>query len=328
MIDQLLRSRRGLLVVGAALALVAFALVVVLLNQKSSTGTNGEPTATVGLTTATTTAALDATAVALPSPTISIPPNQAVVAAMDIPAGTKLLNAAAVQKYFKDTPVVGPLTVEDVMTSTELLASQAGTSEMIQIPAPIKRGSFISRQALDVQPLSPPDSLSYQVRPGRVAETIQVPTLSADNVAIRSGDYVDLFLTLYRNYDLSSRTANPPQPVHSGPIQTQQLISGVRVISATVLPGTGGVYMLELTPQDAALVKYVKDAAGQIDLTLLSADDVQTRAASPRTIPVVPEYFITPEAIVRGTPQGNGVPYPFDTPLPTFTPVPTAVSKP
>lgn len=328
MIDQLLRSRRGLLVVGAALALVAFALVVVLLNQKSGTSSpKSAPTATMGLTTPTTTTAMGIPIV-VPSPTTTILPNQAVVAAQDIPAGTKLLNAAAVQKYFKDTPVVGPLTVEDVMTSTGLLESQVGISETIRIPALIKRGSFVSRQALEVQPLSPPTSLAYQLRPGRVAETVQVPTLAADDLRIQSGDYVDMFLTLYRNYDLSSRTSNPPQTIHSGPIQTQQLISNVRVLATTVITGTGGVYTLEVTPEDAALIKYVKDSAGQIDLALVSADDVQTQAASPKTIPIVPEYFLTPEAVVRGTPQGNGVPFPFDTPLPTLTPVPTAVSKP
>ena len=329
MIDQLLRSRRGLLVVGAALALVAFALVVVLLNQKSSTNSPaGTPTAVVGSITPTTTLAQGVPTV-MPSPTISILPNQAVIATQDIPAGTLLLNAAAVQKYFKDTPVVGPLTVEDVLTSTGVLASQVGVSETIRIPALIKRSSFVNRQTLDIQPLSPPSSLSYQVRPGRVAETVQVPTLAADNVGIQAGDYVDVFLSLYRNFDLSSRTANPPDSTHSGPLQTQQLISGVRVLATTVITGTGGVYTLELTPQDAALVKYVKDTAGQIDLTLISADDVQTRAQSPKTIPVVPEYFLTPEAVVRGTPQGTGgVVYPFDTPLPTLTPIPTAVSKP
>lgn len=313
MFSSLTRSSRGLLIIGAALAVAAFALVVLLLNQKSAT--NKTATSATVVATATLsggdTSALDATA----TPAVGL---QEVIAVRNVPTGTQFTDPATIALYFKNQPVP-PLAAApmDAVASTDALASSL-ISNTIRLTSNVKQGTVLTTDSFELEPFSPPYSEAYQVRPGRVAESIQVPSLNADNGAIKDGDFVDVFLTL-PDKDLSAYTFSPPTTL-SGSDQTQQILQDVRVVSATPITNT---YTLELTPQDALMVKFVKDNGGTIDLALMSSVDVKTQAAQPKTNAVVPQYFQTPMAYVKGTPQGNGLISPFDTPLPTLTPVPT-----
>lgn len=311
MFNRLARNRRSLLIIGAALAVAAFALVVLLLNQTASKTPTAAPIPTLVATIP-------------PGPgTVIVPPTATVVTGEgvgpsevtvihDVPSGTKLSDIGSLSLYFKTQPAVGALP-QNAITSTDVLATDL-VSNTVQMLTTVKRGTVLTADAFQLLPFSPPGSISYQVRVGRVAESVSVPLINADNGGIVSGDFVNVLLTLH-DRDLSAATANSPDPANNGPIQTQELLPDIRVIDATPT----GMYTLELTPQQALLIKYVKDYGGSVDLVLMSATDVKSQAAQPKTNAVVPNYFLTPVTLVKGTPQGNGVLFPFTTPIPTPT---------
>jgi Flp pilus assembly protein CpaB len=319
-----LRSSRGMLVIGAVLAVVAFVLVVVLLNQKSTTTPSAtgtpQPTATAGP--------------ALPSatPTVGLSVVQAV---QRVPAGTRLTSDAEIHAYFEDVPVtIIPTDAAETVTSIAQWETDthviSGTTFIgaLEITNPINKGSVLRTGDYRVLPVPPLNSLSYQIEPGRVAEAIQLAPLFADNGQIMAGDYVDLLLTI-RQHAVDSRLWDSPL-YQSGAYETQEIVSTAKVLAVAPLGASGSVYTLSLPIQDALLVKYVKDAGGTVDMVLIAADDVKNQTVQPRTNAIVPEYFLTPQPPVRGTPgvsgsptatAVNGVPYPFVTPLPTLTPV-------
>lgn len=321
-----LRSSRGMLVIGAVLAVVAFVLVVVLLNQKSSTTSTG----TQGTPLPTATAGPEQPSV---TPTVGLSVVQAV---QKVPAGTRLTSDAEIHAYFKDVPVP-PNTIipADTITSIGQWESDthviSGTTFIgaLQIISTINQGSALRAGSFKVLPIPPFNSLSYQVDPGRVAESIQLAPLFADNGTIVTGDYVDLLLTI-RQHAVDSHLWDSPL-VSSGAYETQELVSTAKVVQAVPVgaAGAGYVYTLALPIQDALLVKYVKDTGGIVDMVLIAADDIKNQTVQPHTNAIVPEYFLTPQPAVRGTPgvssspsptPVNGVPYPFVTPLPTLTP--------
>lgn len=326
---QLLRSSRGMTVVGVALAVVAAVLVVYLLTSKSNTPSNASSTGT-----ATPSGPTDTATAILPTatPTLTL---AAITAVQNVPAGTHLNNLVDVVRYFKDQPL-SPNTAIDsnavtsgtmawLTSDTKVLSGTSFLGGSIVIIKPIKQGTPLLTTDYRVLPVPPPNSYAWQMDPGRVAESVQVPTTSADDMGIVPGDFVDVLLTLHQK-ELSSFQSNPPDPLNSGSMESQQLISDTRVITALDLPAGGAVYTLEMPVQDAVLLKYAKDTSATIDLVLVSAADVKTQAASPSTKAVLPEYFLTPRAILRGTPTNDGVPYPFASPRPTFTPVSTPAS--
>ncbi|HVA92166.1 MAG TPA: hypothetical protein VNL71_20260 [Chloroflexota bacterium] len=328
---QVLRSSRGMTIVGIVLAVAAAVLVIVLLNQKSNTST---PTITATATpsgpTSTATAILPTA-----TPTITI---AAITAVQNVPAGVRLNNLVDVVRYFKDEPLSPNVPIDsNAVTSgtigwltndTKVLSGTTFLGGSILITKPIKKGAPLLTTQYRVLSVPPPNSYAWQMDPGRVAESVQVSTTSAADLGIVPGDFVDILLTV-RQRELNSLNSNPPTSITAplgGPFETQQLISDTKVISAlTNLAGGGAVYTLEMPLQDALLLKYVKDSTGTIDLVLVSGPDVRTQAASPSTKAVVPEYFLTPRAILRGTPSTNGVPYPFASPRPTLTPVSSPV---
>jgi Flp pilus assembly protein CpaB len=316
-----------MLVIGAILAVVAFVLVVMLLNQKSTTSSTSTQS---GTPSATATAGPDLPSV---TPTVGLSVVQAV---QKVPAGTKLTSDAEIHAYFKDVPVP-PNTIIPADTVTSIGQWETDTHVIsgttfigaLQIITTINQGSPVRAANYRVMPIPPFGSLSYSVDPGRVAESIQLAPLFADNGLIMPGDYVDLLLTI-RQHAVDSRLWDSPL-VTSGAYETQELVSTAKVVAMVPPAGAvGGVYTLALPIQDALLVKYVKDSGGIVDMVLIAADDVKNQTAQPHTNAIVPEYFLTPQPAVKGTPgvsgsptatPVNGVPYAFVTPLPTLTPV-------
>jgi Flp pilus assembly protein CpaB len=313
-------------VVGAALAVVAAVLVIYLLTSKSNTPSNATQigTATPSGPTATATVILPTA-----TPTLTL---AAITAVQNVAAGTHLNNLVDVVRYFKDEPLSPNVSIDSnavtsgtmswLTSDTKVLSGTTFLGGSIEIIKPIKKGAPLLTTDYRVLSVPPPNSYAWQMDPGRVAESVQLATTSAADLAIVPGDYVDVLLTV-RQRELNSLTSNPPTSLN-GPFETQQLISDTKVISAlTNLAGGGAVYTLEMPLQDAVLLKYVKDSSGTIDLVLVSGSDVRTQAAQPSTKAVVPEYFLTPRAILRGTPSNVGIPYPFASPRPTLTPVST-----
>ncbi|MDB5057176.1 MAG: Flp pilus assembly protein RcpC/CpaB [Chloroflexi bacterium] len=317
---QMMRSSRGLLVIGGVLAVAAFVLVVVLLNNKSTPTAVILPTPTVGTPLPT----------AIPTVGLGV-----VVAVRDIPAQTKFTNLTSVYANFKDVslgtgsaqPANAVNSINDWVTTDTRILSNTSFLGTILITQPIRRNSPLLTTNYKVLPISPLLSLANQINPGRVAMSVQLTGTQADNLQVLPGDFVDLLLTIrQRETDsLLSSPADASSLAAHGPLETQQLISNARVVAVglPVAPGSPQMFTLELPLQDALLLKYVKDSTGTIDMVLISAGDVKNQTVQPKTHAIFPEYFTTPQAIVKGTPQGNGLPNVFVTPIPTPTSKPS-----
>jgi Flp pilus assembly protein CpaB len=328
---QMMRSSRGLLVIGGVLAVVAFVLVVVVLNGKSNN-------ATPPVVLATSTPA------GSPQPTDSPTVTFGYVAAVHkIAAGTKYTDATSIYRDFKNVAlgtgtIQPPFAVNSInewlTTDTRVLSGTAFLGTIL-VTKDIRQSDPLLTTDYKVLPVSPLFSLAYQIDAGRVAETITMSQANADNLQILPQDFVDILLTI-RQRETDSLNSNLPtsiSPPNAGPFETQQLISNVRVVAVS-LPSAPAANVaasenitLELPVQDALLLKYVKDTSGSMELVLLSSVDVRDQTVQPKTKAVFPEYFLTPEAVIKGTPQGNGVPYVMVTPKPTLTPKPTPVAR-
>ncbi|MGH2344112.1 MAG: hypothetical protein ACRDG4_02725, partial [Chloroflexota bacterium] len=94
---QVLRSSRGMTVIGIVLAVAAAVLVIVLLSSKSNPSNSSAPTATPSGPTDTETPILPTA-----TPTLTL---AAVAAVQNVPAGTHLNNLVDVYRYFKDQPL-------------------------------------------------------------------------------------------------------------------------------------------------------------------------------------------------------------------------------
>ena len=317
---QMLRSSRGLLVIGGVLAVVAFVLVLVVVNNNNANKAIvavAQPTSVPGTPTATP----------FPTPVLG-----QVVAIRSVPAQMKFDNMGLVNAYFKTlllangaTQPIGSVNslMEWVTTDTHVLSPTTGLFiGTIEITQPITKGSALTTSAYRVLPVAPVGSIAYSLDPGRVAETIQLTNLQAANLKVMPGDFVDLLLTI-RQHEVDSLVSNPQASGSSntqGAVETQQLISNAKIVDVGLPTATGTqVYTVELPLQDALLLKYVKDTFGTVDMVLMSADDVRNETAQPKTHAIFPEYFATPVTIAKGTSQGNGVPNVFVTPRPTPT---------
>ena len=152
---------------------------------------------------------------------------------------------------------------------------------------------------------------------------------------------LDVLLSIHER-DLDSLITDPPNAA-AGPIETQQLISSVKVLN--VLPVAGGqpgfAYTLAMPLQDALMLKYVKDTVGTLDLVLILAANVKRPAIpSPgRPMPwclntVTPiatakatvSVTVTPVPGIVGTPRPKGVLNVFVTPILTPTPRSTSTA--
>jgi Flp pilus assembly protein CpaB len=325
-----------MLVLGVGLAVLAFVLVLFVLRSgatpttTSSTQVTALPTMTVAAGTPLPTA----------TPTVAV---QEVVAAVDIPAGTRLTTISQVYSLFKVNQLPNSATVPaDVVTdigdwlqSTKVISGTDFFGALVMTQK-LKRGDPLLTTDYTAPPFSPPNSLSYAIDPGRVAISVQVPALAADNQHILPGDYVDILLSI-RQRDLDSLNTDPPNAA-AGPMETQQLIANAKVVDVSLVPGQPSpvyAYTIEMPLQDALMLKYIKDTVGTLDLVLISAADVKGQLAQPKTNAVVPEFFLTPLATVKGTavpgvagtPRGKGVPNVFVTAIPTPTPRDTSTPQ-
>jgi Flp pilus assembly protein CpaB len=316
-----------MLVLGVGLAVIAFVLVLFVLRSGSTPAATppavtAPPTATVGNGTPLPTA----------TPTVAV---QEVVAAVNVPAGTRLTNLSQVYAMFKvnvlpNGSVVPPDAVTDIgdwLQSTKVISGTDFFGALVMTQK-LKRGDPLLTEDYTAPPFSPPNSLSYDMDPGRVAISVQLPPLAADDQLILPGDYVDILLSIHER-DLDSLITDPPSAA-AGPVETQQLISNAKVLTVSLIPGgqPGVAYTIEMPLQDALMLKYVKDTVGTLDLVLISAADVKGQLLQPKTNAVVPEFFATPLVPVKGTavpgvvgtPRGKGVPNVFVTPILTPTP--------
>jgi pilus assembly protein CpaB len=238
--------RRGwiLVVLGLILAISAGAMVyVVLQNQRVEAQEQAE---------------LRAQELAAPVPTTKLP-----VAARPLEPGTVI----TAQDYeLKDFP----LDLVPVMA----ISDTAGLDSKILVQ-PVGQGeTFRSSEFLGGSGAA----ISQQLTQGEVLFAFPIVDLLSQSNLIQDGDHLDLLLTIQQKgpngEELGKATAITLQNIEVFKVLRPQVTEDEQQPRATAL-------LFSMKPEDAVLVKFVKDSGGTIDFTLRSPQDQDTYQAPP-----------------------------------------------
>ncbi|HZS87616.1 MAG TPA: hypothetical protein VFE42_09030 [Chloroflexota bacterium] len=281
MLNKLLHNSRNLLIIGALLAAVAFALTFMVLNKAQ-----GNPVAIAGNNQTPVAAA--PTATPIPAPML--------VAQSDIPAFTAFTDTKSVRQYFKEQPVKGYVNPNYVQGYTGFadLLTQGPRHLMFKL----SKGDTLLNSELISNTVAGAIDYAGLLNTGEVAESVSVQPVAADNGNIQPSDHVDMLLTLkldltkaqaaQRAFFTNNGTTLGPSTLPftwvGNLLETQTTLQNLRVLSVS-----GTNYTLALTHQDALVLKWVKDYNGTIDLVVRASDDSGKKPKLTTTQPIWPD---------------------------------------
>ncbi len=221
------------------------------------------------------TTAQEAEALAKQTPKV-----QVVVALADLPERAPITQAAVSTALVPEhvVPANAATDVSDVVGKYPLVA--------------IYRNEVVNTSKLaESEATSGP---SFTLKPGMVAVTFPGSDLLTPTGAVRTGDRVDILLTL------SLAKAVPTQPGGQAAMTlpptsavSQTLLQNVEVLRIGAFPtgageaSAGKGVTFQVSHQDALILKWAKDSGGQIDLVLRHPSDrepVDTEAITPNYI--------------------------------------------
>ena len=266
MLNKIVRSSRNLFILGALLAVVAFALAFSVLSKAQQTPTSN----------------------AAPPPPTPIPA-PALVARANLPVMTQITDPqTAISQYFRIMPVKGyimPDYVKGPQGLSELIA-QGPRHLAVSLAAgqPLLASELISNSA--------PGAVDYSslLLPGEVAETVSVQPTGAGNGNIQPSDHVDVLVS-YNVTTKDNLAAGTPGIDHTI-VPPQTWVSQTTLENLRVLNVTGTNFTLAMSHQDALILKWAKDSNGMIDLIVRSADDSGSKPRFFSTTAVLPDFVL------------------------------------
>ncbi len=195
---------------------------------------------------------------AQPLPTMKLP-----VAARSLEPGMTLSSADYVLKPFP-LDLVPPSAISDtVALDNKVLARTVSQGETFQ------PSQFLGSQG---------GTLSQQIKPGNVLFAFPIVDLMSKSNLLHDGDHIDLLLTL-------PVKAADGQDTSKATGFTLQNIEVFKVLRPTAednkSAGDATALLCSLPPQDAVIIKSIKDSGGTIDFTLRSPADKEPFEASP-----------------------------------------------
>ena len=211
---------------------------------------------------------------------------QIIVAEQPIaPRGTIQRNQVNPKSWPKE--FVPPGAITDVTRVVNRLAATR-----IEQGQPIVATMLISRPV----PVATGSDASYIIPVGKVAVAFPINPIAAVAGGIREGDFVDLIVS----YPLAA-PANTPQsntPQSTVRQVTQYALQNVEILRIGAWPATGqgsqadanrdlSVVTFVVDPQDALVLKFLRETATEVQFALRAAGDTAQR----RTEPVIIEYI-------------------------------------
>ena len=177
------------------------------------------------------------------------------VAARQLEAGSQIATADYVMKDF-------PL---DLVPITAI--SNTAELETKTLISTVAQGeTFHATQFLGAKSAT----ISQQIEPGNVVMAFPINDLLSQSDVIEDGDRLDLLLTI----DKPTTNGNTPSKVS---VMTVQNVTVLQVLKAAATEdkaeGKPTALLLSIKPEDAVMIKYVKDSGGIIDFTLRSTID-------------------------------------------------------
>lgn len=174
-----------------------------------------------------------------------------------------------------------PLTAEDIVIKeypVDLVPSGAVTNtvdlEQRVLIRSVDAGELIQRRLLLGESGT---AISQEIRQGYVLFAFPIMDLMTQSQIIMDGDRIDLLLTL---------PVVTPDGTSAGRVSalTLQNIEVFKVLRATDEegnPGEATAMLLSMEPQDAVMLKFIKDSGGTLDFALRSPLDVDDFTAPP-----------------------------------------------
>jgi pilus assembly protein CpaB len=213
-------------------------------------------------------AAQAAPTAAPPVPTLRLP-----VAARPLEPGLTLGSADYVLKDFPLDLVPVSAISETADLEGQYLVNPVGQGETFN------KAQFLGSQAA---------TLSQQIQPGKVLFAFPIVDLMSKSNLIQDGDYVDLLLTI----GIDKQDGQEPEKVTAYTLQNIEVFKVLRTAAQEGQQvGDPAALLCSLTPEQAVLIKAVKDAEGTIDFTLRSPADKEPYQAPSYNEPKLIERF-------------------------------------
>ncbi|MCL6542132.1 MAG: Flp pilus assembly protein CpaB [Roseiflexus sp.] len=256
------RSGWILLTLGVLLAIGAGALVYVVLQQQS--------------VAAAEQARREVLAQQAPQvPTIKLP-----VAARSLTPGNAIGPDDILLKDFPvDLVPVNALT-ETTQIESRVLARAVGQGD------PFQKSMFVGERG---------ESVSQEIPPGYVLFAFPIVDLLGQSNLIEDGDRIDLYLTLNTPLNASASPA-PDQPTTPTTALTLQNVQVLKVLRSEPREGetkTPAIALLcAMRPEDAIILKHIKDTGGTIDFALRSPLDTEPFTAEPLDLPELIQRYM------------------------------------
>ena len=206
------------------------------------------------LRTAAPAAAVEPMLQSTPVPTRSIP-----VAAHALSVGATITDTDVVMRDYPES-----LVPAGVITDTAGLLGQT-------VVEPILEGELIRPSQLGSDTGGP---LSQRLEPSKVAMAFSPDDLLNKSQVVHEGDRIDLLLTLDISEDTGAETRAGKATSYT--VQNIEVARIVRDQPTEENPNPAiQAILFEMAPQDAVIVKFVKDSGGTLDFTLRSSANVE-----------------------------------------------------
>ena len=203
---------------------------------------------------------------------LQIPTTRLPVAAHTLEPGVIL---GAADYVLKDFPT--DLVPASAITQTESLQSQIITQAIVQ------GETFRSDKFLG----STGATMSQQIKPGKVLVAFPIIDLLSQSDLVHEGDRVDLLLTIAAQKEEQSKTS-------AFTLQNIEVFKILRPAGDDAKEKAATALLCSMSPEDALMLKFIKDSGGTIDFVLRSALDAQ-----PHTVPAITMQELTQRYLAR-----------------------------
>jgi len=288
MLNKIVRNSRNLFIIGALLAVVAFALAFTVLSKAQQTSQS-----------------LAAVA-AVPTPPPAAP---VLIATNELPAYSQVADPKLAMGLFSTQPYniyiktkgAPPVDYVKGLAGLQALLTPAGGGPR-HLAFALTSGSPLLASELLTSTVAGTVDYSTMLNPSEVAETVAAQPLNAGGGNIQPSDHVDLLVS----YKVSLSETPPGLPGLEqtsrirkgasdpyGTWQSQTVIENARVLAVSGV-GANASYTVAVKHQDAVILKWVKDTNGSVELVVRAAGDInsKTQDAKPFTTqPVLPGYM-------------------------------------
>lgn len=130
-------------------------------------------------------------------------------------------------------------------------------------------------------------TLSQQIEPGKVLVAFPIIDLLSQSNLVQDGDRIDLLITLQGTQD------NEATKTTAVTLQNIQVFKVLRPAEGQGSEKTATAFLCSMTPENALLIKFIKDSGGTIDFVLRSSLDQEPHNVPPIDMQQLNQRFLS-----------------------------------